>query len=168
MSSNLIVNFPGCDGVQFADMSEVLVVKRIVDEADASNFWYTRQDYKAMEVDAKRAVWQARIRLHSLLSKKSGMKEQNEGADGVDPLLLLDGHVLTGIEHLLTPCSIKRTKTNRAQYLQAVLEAQETARQGSATREVDPYIIASLARRHSRSAAKRALKIGALQAKNKE
>ena len=74
----------------------------------------------------------------------------------------IDSCMLTGIERLLTPSAIKKTKACRVQCVNAVLEEESNQVRAGV---YDPERIAMASQYHSRSAARRARAIGMLNAR---
>ena len=110
-----------------------------------------------MREETKRSVHRARKALDEQLSSSSA--SELHGAHAVRDV---SDVVLTGIENILTPNMIKRTKACRAKYIAAVLVEQEAqARAGV----FDADRLACVANHFSRSATRRAHTIGKLQSR---
>ncbi|KAL9190658.1 hypothetical protein ACHAXT_000364 [Thalassiosira profunda] len=158
--TELIVGFPPQDAassrrrdrrrraIRFAPMSQLVFVER-AEESDHHVLWYNSKDYAAMRQSNKRDV----LEVHRMYLA-AAIDEDDKALEDVNT---------TGIEGLLTPGMIRRIQQDKARVVDVVLDEQE--RQDDA-RECDPVKIAEVAERHTRSAAKRAQKIGALQSRS--
>ena len=152
--SNLIVDVPQTRKagsakkrrtVQFSTKSDIRFYQR-ADEADASEMYYSNEDYRAFEKDHERAIQD--VHRHN---------ERSCSSLSTDDFKLLYGRVLTtGIENDL----MKKTMAKRTRYLDAVLDEQD--RQDAAG-YCDPDRLAYVSRHYSKWSAKRALKIGMMQ-----
>ena len=156
--SDLIVDFPNRRSpikrmVQFSNMNEIKFVKPIdIGQDVISQLYYSSEDYKAMRVNTKKAVRRANKVLGALSSSSDSESEHDINED----------LILTGIENILTPAIIKRTRSCRAQYTNAVLDEQE--RQDSAGL-YDADRLACISHQYSKSAVRRAHKIGLMQSR---
>ena len=153
--TDLIVDFPtrGSSAkktVQFSNMTQIRFIEPI--DQDVAQFYYSSKDYKAMRLATKNAVRQA----NEVLGALSSSSDQ-ESEHGIDEDL-----ILAGIENILTPAIIKRTRSCRAQYTKAVLDEQE--RQDS-TGLYDADRLAFVSHQYSKSAVRRAHKIGLMQSR---
>jgi len=146
--TDLIVDFPARRSapkktVHFCNTSEMRIVKRIdAARTDASAIWYTGNEYKAMRAANEDAVRLAR----RALASKTNMDTVN----------------LNGIEKFLTRDIIEWTKESRFRCINAVLDEQDL-QDSAGMYDADRF--ASVARHHSKSAAKKAITIGQLQAR---
>ena len=118
---DLIVDFPSrCSAstkkVQFSKTSSIKFIKRINEMTDTRATWYLSKDCKAMRVETKTAVRHANKALLALYSSDQDFVD-NVGQDGI---------ILTGIESIVTPNMIKKTRASRYKYINAVLNEQET------------------------------------------
>ena len=161
--SPLIVDFPSSNSLESPkkktvhfSISSKMMIFQAPDESDASSLWYSKEDYQDMKQDTKRAVLRAQKRLPTLAS--TDLESMND----VD---VMGDAVLTGIENLLTPNAIKRTKIRRRKCVQAVLEEQE--RQYYA-RVQDVGSIASASYLHSKPASRTARTIGLTQSGHRQ
>ena len=153
--TDLIVDFPTRSPtvkrmVQFSNMTQIRFIEPI--DQDVAQFYYSSKDYKAMRLATKNAVRQA----NEVLGALSSSSDQ-ESEHGIDEDL-----ILAGIENILTPAIIKRTRSCRAQYTKAVLDEQE--RQDS-TGLYDADRLAFVSHQYSKSAVRRAHKIGLMQSR---
>eukprot|EP01083_Nonionella_stella_P230540 814790_1 len=151
--SDLIVDFynrrrsvsEGKKAVQFSKMSSMKFVEKI-DERDANLVWYSQQDYRSFRLEHKQAV----IAVHQL-----SLSSQAPNQFSVDEL--------TGIENLLAPKMIKKTRASRAQCMNAVLGEQERqVRSGF----YDQDRLAMVSQESSNGASRRAKTIGFVQSQN--
>ena len=132
--NDLIVDFPSRSaaakkrGVHFSETSSLAVIE----SSDASSKWYSSKDYREFKLGTKHAVHHAHKRLRA--------------GDG-------DAAILTGIENLLSPEAIRKTKSIRAQYVQAILDEQE--RQDSSG-VYDSDMFAAVAGQFTKGSARRA------------
>ena len=133
---------PKSKSLQFSEMSQVKFIQPI-DEADVDTLWYSRKEYQAMRHATKKNVQQAQ---RSLLSNPQDV----------------DSCMINGIENLLTPALIKKTKACRAQCTQAVLAEQERQRHAGV---YDPESLALSSKSYSRSSMRRAQTIASLHAR---
>ena len=153
MNSDLIVDFPNSrtiskKTVQFSLTSSMVIVSRV--DEDANDVWYTSKDYKGMRLATKLAVLRAQKKLLSIsTSDLESMEDPDEMGDAI----------VTGIENLLTPNIIRRTKARRNQCIQTVLQEQESQYR---RRKFDPESLAHASYHHSRTAERNAWTIGLL------
>lgn len=145
MTSALIVDFPSQrqrnrKDVRFSEATQLYIVDRHEDNDHKKELWYTRAEYKAMKLDIRREVLQARV---------------NDAAS------IEDSDFWIGIAHLLTPAIMFEVRACRSQCMRAVL--LEQARQGpfaSASFRCENIALASLA--ETRKAVLRARMLGKL------
>lgn len=150
--SELIVDFPRrrrnskMKRVQFSGITEITFFERL-DETESSKIWYTPQDYRNMRSQNHEAVLHAHTSMRSFISKDEETQE-------------IDGSIFTGIENLMTPALIRKSRQRRAQCISSVLEAQERQ---DIDEDHDSLGLACVSKEYSKSAVKRALRIGLLQ-----
>lgn len=128
--------------VQFSYMSEMTFFE--TNETDSSQIWYGPQEYREMRLENKQAVLDIHRRIRS-------SKDAVQG---------LDGCIITGLEHLVTPSIIKKTKERRTLCLRAVLEEQERQEDEGVN---DPVLLANVSLSHSSWAVKRAHTVALLR-----
>ena len=152
--SDLIVDFPNRNSlpakaeVHFAPMTQITFIEQINDKY-ADSLWYSQQDYKAMRVANKQAVLHAHRRLGDAmsLSSSSSIDDQEDGC-------------LTGIENILTPSAIRKTKARRMQCTRAILLEQDRQYEAGVD---DPEKLARISRHYSTPASRKAQKVGYIQ-----
>ena len=132
--------------VVFDSCSFICIYER-PEESYSSNMSYSKEEIYAMRKANQCSVREASEALHD---------DSNAAAS-------FDSDTLTGIENLLTPALIERTRANHVNCVRAVLKEQ--ARQ-ALTGEYDPVKIARESRTHSIYSKKRALKVAFYQSKN--
>ena len=112
-----------------------------------------------MRVNTMKEVQRANKMMRDALqdSSSSDSSESSSSLDAVREEL-----VLTGIEHILTPSIIKKTKACRARRIRAVLDEQER-QASSGIYDADRLALVSF--QCSKSAARRAHKIGLMQSR---
>ena len=133
--------------VYFAPMNELRFFERN-EKMDTGKIWYSNKEVKAMRIATVQAVKDTR---------KISLSRPSNQVDGADAL---EDCVMTGIENLLTPRIIKKSKARRSQCLSAVLEEQK--RQDSSG-EYDPIELACVSNHYSKCSARWAHTIGMLQ-----
>ena len=122
--SDLIVDFPNyhhvvprSKAVQFSIMTQIHFIANPIDDSDVCHRWYSSKDYKEMRAANKQVVRQVHKRYGTMSSSScpsdpSGNDEQGDT-------------YLNGIENILSPSVIKKTKVRRLQCTNAVLAEQE-------------------------------------------
>ena len=142
--SDLIVDFPQrrchagkiakMEGVHFAKEYEIRFFER-----------HDKADCEAMRIAARRAAQDVQKRVLKLRS--------SSGSDSADVADELDSCTLVGIENMLSPNIIKKTRASIMQCRRAVLDEQ--ARQDESNHEYDPDRLASVAQHHTQWATTR-------------
>ena len=145
--SELIVDFPrrcttsasggASKAVTFAPQCTVTFLEPNGDN-ETSKLWYSQAEHRDMSIANRRAAQEA-SRMFASLS--SGIPYQAE--EPFDPCML------TGIERILTPALIRKTRTQRRQCLNAVLIEQD---------RISPEELAQVSRNYSNGSVARALK----------
>ena len=138
MKSDLIVDFPssrrrssssaGGGGpkpkkkrVSFARTSCMMFIPPLDDypdgPIDAREIWYSKQDYTAMKIANRQAVFDLhrRFRSRSIPGSQGGAHQTED----------VDECILTGLERLLTPNTVKKSEACRRQCWDAVLDEQD-------------------------------------------
>eukprot|EP00579_Thalassiosira_antarctica_P007431 CAMPEP_0201889264 /NCGR_PEP_ID=MMETSP0902-20130614/29578_1 /ASSEMBLY_ACC=CAM_ASM_000551 /TAXON_ID=420261 /ORGANISM="Thalassiosira antarctica, Strain CCMP982" /LENGTH=151 /DNA_ID=CAMNT_0048419787 /DNA_START=247 /DNA_END=699 /DNA_ORIENTATION=+ len=148
--SDLIVDFPQrrCHAEKTARMARVHFAKEHEirfferhNKASADAVWYNVEDYKAMRIAAKRAAQDVRKRVLKLRPSSESDSASVAVADE------LDSYTLVGIEKILSPNIIKKTRASMKRCRRAVLDEQ--ARQDESNNEYDPNRLASVAHHHA-------------------
>lgn len=132
--------------VDFSPMSELCYFEREVNDLDKREIWYTKTELKDFRADNKRAVYEFQLRSIALSSS------QQDSARDHTPVLLQELPT-TGIENVLTPKLVKKSKLRRVCCWNAVLGEQE--RQYSYG-EYDPVKLAKQSTYYSSCSAERA------------
>ena len=140
-------------GVRFAKSMHVQFFQ-VPDDVDASEMWYTSEEYDDMKETNRQTV----IRVHMKLRTPS------LSTDDKPTTRLLEDECLTGIEHLLSVKIIKKVHACRKECLNAVLQVQERLWQhnvGSMKESDDSVdVLASVSKHYSKWSTKRAQIIG--------
>ena len=139
--------------VQFSKTSSLKLVTRIDEMSDTSKIWYSSNDYKAMRAETKRAVQDANDALSALSSSDQDLADKVGNMNDI---------VLAGIEGIITPRIVKRSRICRAKYMNAVLNEQDEQYSAGF---YDADRLARAARGCSKSSVKRAQSIALLQSK---
>ena len=133
-------------GVCFAKSMHVQFFQ-VPDDVDDSEIWYTSEEYDDMKETNRQAV----VRVHRKLRTPSSTT-------------LLEDECLTGIEHLLSVKIIKKTRANRVECSNSVLQEQDRLwyhNVGSMEESDDPVdALARVSKHYSRWSTKRAQIIG--------
>jgi len=142
-------------GVCFAKSMHVQFFQ-VPDDVDASEIWYTSEEYNDMKETNRQAV----VRVHRKLRIPSISTD-----DSSKPTtLFLEDECLTGIEHLLSVKIIKKTHANKVECSNAVLQEQERLwyHNVSMEEESDDQVnaLACVSKHYSRWSTKRARIIG--------
>ena len=146
-------------GVRFAKSMHIQFFQ-VPDDVDASEIWYTREEYDDMKETNRQTV----IRVHRKLRTPSLSTDEYGSQSGKATTRLLEDECLTGIEHLLSVKIIKKVHACRKGCLNAVLQEQERLWQdnvGSMEESDDSVdVLASVSKHYSKWSTKRAQIIG--------
>ena len=162
-AGKLIVDFPTdhqhSRSVHFANTSKLYIVPRHVDYEDVrrQDLWYIKADYYHMRLARQISVLQVR----AMVSAGIPISYLGAGDDGPSD----EDDCLVGIEHLLTPATIREVMACRRRCVRVVLEEQARQRQRMNPPDTtgwDSIAIASIA--ETRRARFTAHELGKLQA----
>ena len=144
-------------GVSFAKSMHVKFFQA-PDDVDESEIWYTSEEYKDMKESNRQVI----IRVHRKL-RTSSLSTDDDGID-YKATTLLEAECLTGIEHLLSVKIIEKTRANRVECSNSVLQVQDRLwyhNVGSMEESDDPIdALARVSKHYSRWSTKRARIIG--------
>ena len=156
-------------GVSFAKTIHIQFFQ-VPDDVDEREIWYSSEEYKDMKEKNRQAV----MRVHRKLRTQSPSSSTDD--DGISQskssnpttLTLLEDECLTGIEHLLSVKIIKKTRANKVECSNAVLQEQERLYYHNVSMEEesdDPVdALACVSKHYSRWSTKRAQIIGQFNA----
>ena len=142
-------------GVCFAKSMHVQFFQ-VPDDVDASEIWYTSEEYNDMKETNRQAV----LRVH----RKLRTPRLSTDDSSKPTTLFLEDECLTGIEHLLSVKIIKKVHACRKECMNAVLQVQGRLWQdnvGSMEESDDSVdVLASVSKHYSKWSTKRAQIIG--------
>ena len=145
-------------GVSFAKSMHIQFFQA-PDDVDESEIWYTSEEYKDMKESNRQAV----VRVHRKLRTPS-LSTDDDGSQSSKATTLLEDECLTGIEHLLSVKIIEKTRANRVECSNSVLQVQDRLwyhNVGSMEESDDPIdALARVSKHYSRWSTKRARIIG--------
>jgi len=158
-AEELIVDFPthrsrSMKPVHFADTSTLYIVHRHEDDnkgVHRHDLWYNKTDYSRMKLANQKSV----IKVRALASAGVPVTYSGDGGSSDDCLI--------GIEHLLTPATVREALACKQRCVRAVLGEQE--RQAMMNPSADEIVwdnIANASFVETRRAAVRAQKLGKL------